>query len=48
MALLRRVRGLIGDGNLVYECRRCGTTLESEADDCPQCERSDIVTYDIG
>jgi rubrerythrin len=48
MALLRRVKELIGDGGAVYECRRCGTTLESDADTCPQCGKSDIAAYDIG
>lgn len=48
MALLTRVRELIGDGDLLYECRRCGTTLESEVGDCPQCGKSDIAAYEIG
>jgi rubrerythrin len=48
MTLLRRVRGLIGDEGTVYECRHCGTTLESNTQTCPQCGRSEVVAYDIG
>jgi rubrerythrin len=47
MTLLRRVRKLIGDGGPVYECRRCGTTLESDIGDCPQCGESDVAVYDV-
>ncbi len=47
MTLLTRVRGLIGDDSSVYECRHCGTTLESDIDDCPLCGKSAVVAYDI-
>ena len=46
MTLLTRVRGLIGT-DTVYECRRCGATLESELDECPLCETSDVARYEI-
>ena len=48
MALLSRVRKLIGDGgDPIYECLRCGTTLDSDAGDFPQCGKSDIAAYEI-
>ena len=48
MALLRRVRGFIRDEKFVYECRRCGTTLEADIDVCPHCGKRDIAVYDLG
>jgi rubrerythrin len=47
MALLSRVRRLIGTDDVVYECRQCGTTLESASDDCPNCGAEDTVQYRI-
>ena len=47
MALLRYVKEFIGEDGPVYECRRCGTTLESDTDTCPQCGKSDIAAYDV-
>lgn len=47
MALLTRVREFIGDDEIVYECRRCGTTLGAGTETCPQCGESDIVVYEI-
>lgn len=47
MTLLTRVREFIGDG-VIYECRHCGTTLESELDECPLCGTSDVVRYELG
>jgi hypothetical protein len=32
----------------VYECRRCGTTLEAGDDRCPHCETSAVARYEIG
>lgn len=46
MTLLTRVRGLIGT-DVVYECRRCGTTLGSELDECSLCGTSEVVRYEI-
>ncbi len=28
---------------VVYECRHCGTTVDSEGSECPFCESDDIV-----
>lgn len=47
MTLMKRVRGLIGN-TAIYECRHCGTTLESDLDECPICGHGDIVSYELG
>ncbi|QLD86074.1 hypothetical protein HWV23_10155 [Natronomonas halophila] len=45
--MLERVRRLLADGNVVYECRDCGTTLGPHADDCEVCGSADIARYSI-
>lgn len=35
------------NGVVIYECRRCGTTVDSESDPCPFCELDCIARYDI-
>lgn len=47
MTLLTRVRGVLGAETAVYECRHCGTTLESELDECPTCGKDAVVRYEI-
>lgn len=47
MPLFGRLRRLIGDGDVVYECRDCGTSLAPERDDCRNCGSDDVVRYDI-
>lgn len=32
----------------VYECRRCGQSLDGRGDECRYCETSDVVEYRIG
>lgn len=32
----------------VYECRHCGTTLDSGAERCPRCETASVVRYETG
>ncbi len=32
---------------VVYECRRCGTTVDSDTETCPACESDAIVEYRI-
>lgn len=34
-------------GTVLYECRTCGTTVDSELADCPYCGPTDVVRYDI-
>jgi rubrerythrin len=31
----------------VYECRTCGTTLESAEETCPYCGPTDVVEFDL-
>ena len=46
--LLKRVRRLIGERDIVvHECRHCGTTLDSAAEDCDACGSEDVVQYII-
>ena len=46
LAPLRRV--VAGTGReTVCECRRCGTTVRSGTDRCPECDAADIARYDI-
>ncbi len=42
-----RVPGLDPNVERVYECRHCGTSVESAAEPCPACARSDIATYEF-
>lgn len=32
---------------VVYECRRCGTTVERGTDCCPACDAAEIARYEI-
>ncbi|NLV06969.1 zinc-ribbon domain-containing protein [Haloarcula rubripromontorii] len=45
MERLRRVVGTRQQSHL--ECRRCGTTLETDATTCPVCGSGDIARYDL-
>ncbi|AFO58186.1 hypothetical protein NJ7G_2964 [Natrinema sp. J7-2] len=36
-----------GDGTVIEECRRCGTTLESTLAHCPACGCRDTAEYRI-
>ena len=46
-ALLRLLLGMHEQATTVYECRQCGTTVETEADACPYCGLTDIVEYEL-
>ena len=35
------------DCTVLYECRRCGTAVDSESDPCPHCELAVIARYEI-
>ncbi|MFC3958311.1 hypothetical protein [Halovivax cerinus] len=35
------------ESTIVYECRRCGTTVSSETSACPRCERGTIAAYPV-
>ncbi|TKX47618.1 hypothetical protein EXE49_17080 [Halorubrum sp. ASP121] len=45
MERLRRVVGTRQQSHL--ECRRCGTTLETDATTCQVCGSGDIARYDL-
>ena len=40
---------LLGDrgGTVIEECRRCGTSLESETHSCPTCGAEEVARYRI-
>lgn len=45
---VKRFRGLFGDRVcVVIECRKCGTTLDSETDSCDACDTDEVVRYVI-
>jgi len=47
MTLLARVRSAL-TRDAIFECRNCGTTLDSELDECPICgNRDGTVRYEI-
>jgi ribosomal protein L37E len=31
----------------IYECRRCGTSLDADAGECSQCGSTSIATYEL-
>jgi rubrerythrin len=33
--------------HVVYECRRCGESVDSETSNCPVCGHSEISEYDL-
>ena len=42
------VTGVFGsDPETVYECRTCGTTVDSAAGVCPYCGPTDVVEFDL-
>lgn len=45
--MFTRVRRLLGEPHVIYECRQCGTTLESRHDHCEHCGSEDIARYTI-
>jgi len=44
---IERLLSLGDQGEVVYECRRCGTTVDSETETCPACSADAIVQYQI-
>jgi len=32
---------------VIYECRRCGTTIDRGTECCPVCDAAEIARYDI-
>lgn len=33
--------------SVVFECRRCGTTLDGPDQSCPACQRCDVVRFEV-
>ncbi|GAB3672708.1 hypothetical protein GCM10028856_26350 [Halopiger thermotolerans] len=42
-----RLLSLLTPHEIVYECRRCGTTVDETADGCPECGSEAIVQHRI-
>ncbi|MFC6838459.1 hypothetical protein [Halomarina ordinaria] len=48
MSLLRAVvTRFDAPSDRVYECRRCGTTLDADAEACPRCDSTSIACYEF-
>ncbi len=48
MNVVQTIKNAItADYRVLYECRRCGTTVGSESDICPYCELDCIARYEI-
>jgi len=45
--LRRTLFGSTQDPSFVYECRRCGATVDGYDEECPYCGPTDIVEYEI-
>ena len=47
--MLKTVTQLLNQssGQLVLECRHCGTTVETLDDPCPACGSAEIAKYDL-
>lgn len=39
--------GSDGGRTVVVECRRCGTTLEADVDNCPHCGDADVARFEF-
>jgi rubrerythrin len=44
-ALTTLVERVFGSEAVLYECRNCGTTLDSPDSRCPECDSVDVATY---
>ena len=45
--LLSEQEGREGGETVVYECRRCGTTLDPNASRCPYCGPTEIARFEF-
>lgn len=46
-SFIRRLFGTTTEQEVIAECRRCGTTVEPDADICPECGAAEIHQYEI-
>ena len=49
MSVLDRLLGSDSNVNasVIYECRRCGTSLEPDVTLCPECGACDVARYEF-
>lgn len=49
VSMFETLRSLIGDSTNTsfYECRQCGTSLETESDNCPECGAAEIAQFNF-
>jgi rubrerythrin len=45
--VLDRVKSLLDDDDVIYECRDCGTSLGDSAETCTECGSSEIRSFDV-
>ena len=48
--MIELLRSLVGGeraGEVIYECRNCGTILDADEEKCPQCDSTDVAHYEI-
>lgn len=49
VSVIETLRSLIGESpnHSFYECRQCGTNLDTESDSCPECGASEIAQFNF-
>jgi|AntDeeMinimDraft_5_1070356.scaffolds.fasta_scaffold06200_3 rubrerythrin len=50
MSVFNRLVGVIRteeESDVLYECRRCGTSLDVSQRSCPMCGSGDCATYEL-
>jgi len=45
--LLHRLFTRQDEPTTIYECRHCGTTVDSQTDSCPYCGPTEIIEYEL-
>jgi rubrerythrin len=46
-ALKSLFRHVFSSETVLYECRNCGTCLDEDGEQCPECSATDIATYQL-
>ena len=49
MIMIETVKRVLrrSNGELVMECRQCGSNVDPNAESCPVCDSTEIAQYDI-
>lgn len=48
MPLIDTVRTYLSEGEpVITECRHCGTTVEADTEECPECGEAAIARYHV-